>query len=638
LSSTEFTAPSAQNRYFILITASLLAALGIYLVWVALCLRIDFFDAYETLLNSRKIATLNSTTFYYWKRPFVLPILLSPVFILEHWGSNPNFSLIGAHVGCTALFLLLLFTFYKFLRFEFSSLEALLGTFLLSGNSLLIHYAPFAKEDIPATLFTTAAFYFYWKARITGKRKLLFVSGLLIALAIGTRYNLIPVLCGILIAYEMIEQFLKKRQTLPAQNFKLTARLCALIFFPVALFLIFSSFVYTVLKLAPWTHSLSIFFQDMLKAYLMNSARENPNWNYIFLLKTIPAPLHFFGVYGLFLTFKERRPIALFFLVWLACFFIFQTYFIAVREARYLFPIFPAVYYFILKGAISALNRLLEKNSFAKHSTAISVLFYTAIMVFPLREGFIECLKFKDPVYSYDLPGKISSAIIKKAGDADVFWVGPYYTVYPKDFIFDRNDKVTYIYHFYGNAIEFYTGKTVYHLPVSKYLPALTGERNEPLFLGQGAHKFLKKGDVVVINRDPLLRVTSSLPSTPEPILIEKTNRYEFDLVKHENREEHTYVSRSFPEAQIKSRLLPDNYEITGSGIPDGRYEIYIELDSASRETASFGFAEVKGNTFSKLNSELTEDLSIGKIILFFYDAVETFSLSDVGDNPATYL
>ncbi len=609
------------------IIVSLLVALGLYLFWVALHLRIDFFDAYETLVNARKIATLDESLTYYWKRPFIFPILLSPIFILEQWAQSPDFSLITVHLTCVALFLLLLFVFFKFLRFEFGKTEALLGTLFLAGNTLLIHYAPFAKEDIAATLFTSAAFYLYWKSQNSGNAGFLWSAGILTMFAIGIRYNLIPFLFGVFLIYEIINRVFQIKSTGKPRQVGLLVKLIALFIVPVTVYFLLAGLLYTLLDLAPWHSSILKFVQDLIAQYQKNTGWENPNWNYVFLLKSIPFPLHLLFVGGIFLSAKDRRPLSLFFIIWFFAFFLFQTYVIAVREARYLFPLFPPVFYFTLKGALAIIQfiALRIKSDQIKNAFAGMLCFVFAFS--PLQKGFSECIKFADPVYSNDFSGKISKAAKSLSQNSSIFWVGPYYTIHPKDYVFDINDKVTYIYHFYGNAIEFYTGKPVYHLPITTYLPQRANNPSEPLVLGPGSYQFIKKGDVIIINRDPTLYITESIPKTQAPLLIEQVNTYRLSAKPRIADETgYEFFSESLPKAAAKSGLTQEGYLIQGDGFPDGIYEVYVQVAAPSREIAPFGFVNVTDGRFEILNPKLTADIPIDEILMVFYDSVTTAS------------
>lgn len=143
-----------------IVAITLIGILLFYLGWVAVQLQVNPFDAYSIYLNARGIATGNAVP-YYWKRAPFLPIILSPIFFIEKHFHISSFGVVASRLLDVIFFALLLWVAYKIFCLYAKKITALLGVFLLATNRLLVHFAPFSKEDIPGALFTAAAFYFY---------------------------------------------------------------------------------------------------------------------------------------------------------------------------------------------------------------------------------------------------------------------------------------------------------------------------------------------------------------------------------------------------------------------------------------------------------------------------------------------
>src|SRR2546423_5528924 len=74
---------------------------------------------------------------------------------------------------------------------------------MLSWNLILIGQAPLAKEDIPGALLTTAAFFFYLRARQTGRWRHFLLAGVMIAAVMGMRYQLGPLPFAVIGLFEL---------------------------------------------------------------------------------------------------------------------------------------------------------------------------------------------------------------------------------------------------------------------------------------------------------------------------------------------------------------------------------------------------------------------------------------------------
>ena len=241
--------------------------------WVRL--RVDYFDAYENLLNASRI--VHAGTFYSIARPPFYPLMLTPIALLARLAHSPELEFVSAHVLAVALFALLLLMTFLIFRLFLGRLTALLGVALLSSNLLLINNAPQAKEDIPGALFTTAAFYFYLRGRTRERPRDFVLAGALIGAAIGTRYNLLPVPFLVIGVYEVIalvSQIANGRWD-RSQFRLLLAKFGALGVLPVVLYFLWPVIVYPAAHQASVTGAPLQYIKDVIFLVQANAFKED---------------------------------------------------------------------------------------------------------------------------------------------------------------------------------------------------------------------------------------------------------------------------------------------------------------------------------------------------------------------------
>lgn len=519
------TDPEKSDRYFLLLFSTPIFLLLTYLFWVAYHLRLDYFDAYFSLLNARSIASLNGEG-YNMLRPYVFTLLLTPIFILEKFIPAHNFSLIASHFFSVTVFSCFLIIFYKLCEKISGKKTALLAVFLISLNPLLIHYAPFSKEDILGAFFTTAAFYFYLKgsneAKITNDIK----AGLCILGAMATRYHLIIVLPCTLGIYELSRfyselKFSKLLET-PERTEQWFRKMVCLFLIPILLFFITPAVLYASLKLSSFPEGIMKFIHELLLQFKWNIAFQDPNQNYRFIVKSCTWPVIIFALIGVVSDIiKKLRSHALL-ILWLAVFIYFHGYILTVKEARYLFPLFPPLYYFASFGLVRIVESIQSRfsNYLIRFSLIIAV--FALCVYLPVQLGIRECFKFNDPVYTSDFAQKLSHFVKLRSHGSNIYWVGPFYPLHPKEFIFDPDDENTYVYHLFAHVISFYSGEQVTAVARGHISNILSDDRIE---IDPAFKRRFNDGDVLIINQELENYETKTMPKDIKPLLIKQINQ-----------------------------------------------------------------------------------------------------------------
>jgi hypothetical protein len=461
-------------------------------------LRIDYFDTYEIFLNAKRF--LGLTDRYYLIRPVLMPLLLTPLFYLEHLGWS-GIAVPAAHHLAVFFYIAALWAFYRLQRLSFDRTFAVLGVFLFSLNRLIIHYAPFVKEDIPGLFFVTSAFYFYLKNLDTGKPKYYFLSILALTLAIADRYQLYPLLAAILVLHRR----LPLRQML------------WIVMTPFLILLLIQSFVLTHTGFTKFHEGaagfigyLAGYYNHYVDGYYHDAGPHAGFQNAMFLWRACSAPVLLLSAVGMAGCLRQKRPHSDFLALWFVLGIIFFAFGIKGEEARYLFPIYPPVYFFAVAGVQEIRERFhkISKPVLRFTAAAAAILIFIGI---PLKEAAAEALRFRSPIYRVPFEKEVSDYAKELAGDKDIIWVGPYYPIHPKDYIFDIEDEYAYLYHFWFHAVKFYTHKQV-----------RSAENAAEILKGQNVLKIARDGDVLIVNEEPHFYNTKNLPAALRPLRVQK--------------------------------------------------------------------------------------------------------------------
>jgi hypothetical protein len=579
------TAPTQQTRRPVIVRLSsrrdspslvelamvaAIAAAVIYMLVVALWLRVDYYDSYLSLTNAGAIAH-GDGWLYSTLRPILYPALLTPiVVVLERFGASSLAEFVAAHLLAVIMFALFLYASFKVFRMHLSRGWALVGVLALSWNVVLLSQAPLAKEDIPGALFTTAAFFFYLRARQTGRWRYFLLAGVMVAAVMGTRYQLAPLPFVVVVSFELISRIARARLTIwswPAVRAH-SIKLLALFGLAFVLFLLIPIAVYPLAHRASVWGAPQQFISDLFAVYgaVQGIAAEPPIINFRFVTESMTWPLLLCAAVGAVASFRSRQPGALFHLLWFVVFFGVGTFFIVHKEARYLIAVLPPVYFFVARGlqAVSGwtLTHPLMPVPWGARAGAIMAALLLAL---PAGNAVVAGARFTDPVYTADYEAQVSRYAQVLAGSGRIGWLGPLYPLHPRDYVFDTADPFTYTYHYYAIQAFYWTGQWVY--PLAGYGAVITEPGAAP-FVYPGIANVFKDGDAVIVNIAPQGYETKSMPRSLPPLVVEQIHTQLFTSGGS------GYTSPTMPGS---IRVYEDgrNYVVEGAGLPDGPFELY---------------------------------------------------------------
>lgn len=580
-----------------------------YLVWVASYIKIDYYDSFLILLNARCIATFDILGFS-GSRPIILPIFLSPFFYFEKILKIPLLGFTGSHIFMITFFAGVLFFSYRIYRFYLSRETSLLATFFLALNRVLIHSAPHCKEDVFALCLMAGGFYFYLKGD-QRKRWLDFIpAAFLFGLAIGARYNY-PLIFFIVLFHQLIS---KKIWI----NWK--PKLLLLFAAPILIFLTILSFHYSSLKISTFWGATYKYVTEPLM-YMANLVKNTyplpPIYNVIFLIKACSGPFFVLFLLGIFQAWRSKKSGALFLFTWIAVFFGYHTFLVGQKEARFLIAFFPPFYFFVVLGFEAVIQKMAK-------SRWIQSVFIGLILMLPIRSAWMELIQFRDPVYHVNFARNLSLAALRLAKEKAIFWVGPFYTVYPKKYIFHVEDVTYYVYHMH-------IGAPLLH--INRYTPILENAQfliptkpGEPVFVGPGAGTLMNDGDVVIVNVEKEGYNTKNIPPKLHPLYVQRARKLRFNLASPSPAGTQIFLNRDLKNAFIEFGQESGKFFIRGAGIPNGRYEIYLEGKNL-KQPVHYSLISPMNGLFISENPNFTDPGELARITLFYFDSPQEFYL-----------
>lgn len=606
---------------------ALIAILMAYLLIVAVRLRVDYFDSYQSLLNARTMIHGGHGD-YFIARNIFYPILLLPIFLLDNVRGAPLVEFVAAHLLAVLLFGLFLYVSFKLYRLHLARGWALLGALLLSWNLLLISNAPLAKEDIPGALFTTTAFFFYLRARATERWRYFVLAGVMIGAAMGSRYNLAPLLFVVIWSYEIADLIGRRLLSLPPREggsgWGLLMRVIGLLGLPITLFFLLPVIVFPIIQHSSALGAPAQMVKDILME-LKEASRVGLVWhedairNYRFVVESLTWPLVLCAVLGGVASFRSRQRGSLFYLLWFVVFFGTSTYVIGHKEARYLLPALPPLYFFVARGlqAVAEFPLALPRVELMRAARMIAV---AGLLVLPARSAIVAAARFTDPVYTSDYEAQVSLYAERLAGDNPIYWVGPSYPLHPRDYVFDLDDPYTYMYHDFAHVAEFWAGRPVYWLN-GQVMPSNT-DAPVFVFLGPGVGNMLTDGSVLIVNRAPQSYETVNVPPAVPPLVVEQVKTVLYTSTGGSQ----TFGSAAAPGEVRVARQGPD-YVVEGTGLPDGQFELYV--GGGSDPPRSVAVATVTGGTLKAgVQSADWPATAADKIVLLYFGLALSFPTS----------
>lgn len=489
-----------------------LAALAGGLLLFAGRLTLDYFDGYENLLNARAFA-LGLPDTVYVRRFYLLSILEAPLFLFERWTGWHLFGFRTAHALGVLFYLGAAALFYRMTRERLGKNAAFAATALMAVNPVTLQMAPFAKEDVPALFFLTGAAHFILRFAAGGRRSTAFWMTLFSAAAIACRYNLFPLMFLLYAAAAF--------GSAPALRRRMAASFLA----AGGLFLAGGVLFFLRIERPSLPGAAAAFLGSFWQQYALKLGQHEPaSENLRFLLLSVTAPVLMLAAVGAVRRIRSRRPDAVFFALWLFPMLVLQTFLVGGKEARYLLPFFPPLYFFVgegIEGVIASLRSRIRPAGAAIAAAAVVAAALPAA-------GAARCLlRYGDPVYFDDFERRVSVRSAEVSETQKILWCGAPYALKPKDYLFDPADEFTHIYHFHAHTVRFYAPRA--ETVVGPY------EAEDARRLGIGSVPFLLRpagapaddGDALIVNVSGF-EDSSSKPAEASPLRIARARRYDF--------------------------------------------------------------------------------------------------------------
>ena len=551
-----------------------------FLLPIALRLETDSFDGFQILSNARAIGA-SSPIPYDISRPPLLPLLLSPLFSVEDKLGGGLFAFRAAHVAMIFVFSLLLWTLYRLFRPDLGRAAAAGGVILFSMNPLIIHAAPFTREDLLATLLTAASFHFYLRGLESRRLRDLLFAGLAIGLGMQSRYNLVPFFFFAIAACEVWRRF--DSGTKPDEDSSRRTKINTLFALPVGIFLLIPALAYSLSGRTTFALAPGLFFGDVFVGVgnRLTIYHESAIEYLIFLLKSVTLPVLAFSGLGAVAARRRHLRGARIHLVWLVSFLLVHGFAISHKESRYLFPVLPSIYFFAAVGLREAWMWL------APRSRRGAIVILISVAAHPAYLAGRECRRLLDPFYRDPILREIARTASDLAGPHQVFWHGYYYALVPQEHLFDPRDETTYVHHLYSHVISYFSRKSV-EAPYYGWIPA--GD----------IFAFPRDGDVLIRNPETSFYDASGpIPDSREPILVERVRAIELlpRLQASENSST-VFTARRYPDASVSVTPDAGRIKITGEGLPDRRFILRISFQSPPGLT--IGTVEVSAGKFER--------------------------------------
>ena len=544
----------------------LLGPLFFALIKIIGALQITYFDSYSILQNAKTLKNLDGG-FYYWYRPLLLPWLISFL------GSS-NLIIQGLPLIFLALFLI---SSYKFVRLHTDVLTASIGVFLLSLNRMIIHQAPFMKEDILGAGLLTASIYCFLKFKEKGEWRYFTKTSLLIMLLALTRLQLLPV---IFIFFGICEMSMAK-----GFSKRMVQKLIYMCIVPIFCAFCIIAFHYQMIYQISFLSGMKLFFKHVFAMFQHNSTGESMLEYFGFILRSSGWGILTLVTVGIFVAWREKQKGRWVHLLYFGIVLLFHGVVVGHKEARYLMPALVSMYFFAALGLVGLL-RVIESMHILRFKIMLKLSLLLICLITPIKEAIGEIQHFKDPIYTKGFHKKVSLKAKELAGRNDIHWIGPQYPVHPKEYVFHQEDEFFYIYHFHANAVEYYSDKKVLSY-ISKQI-RLPGPPRDGFFV-HNITEHVNDGDVLIVNVEPKIYTTKILPEQLKPLIVEKVKKYTFSMDKTTG----FFRSDELPEATLKFQQSI----LSGDEIPLRQAEIYIKTRD-SKKLESFPIVKLLENDF----------------------------------------
>jgi hypothetical protein len=422
-----------------------------YLLFLSLRFTVHYYDSYEYLNNARQLIGIE-THYDIARAPFFTFLLLPFAWLSKFFHTimvierAPYFlmTLIGAAAVLAT---------WRVLGLALPNHLAMLGALALACNPLYLHYWPFLMPEALTALLLAC---FWWALA----RKQAELAGVVLAAILSLRYQLV-----LIVALGFIFDLLNQRDNLRAVIKRwIVIGIISLAIFSLLHYLIF---YFGLSRLGFWAGFRELYerihkFSDRGADTLWQMLTMEIEFLYFFET----APILLIAGVGIGQALWRREKMDQLFLLWFwgIFFSITFTFRLNLKEARYMIPALPALYYFFLVGIKLIwqwLTRFLT-GARAPLRAGLLIAFSLAVALSPIIKAGNEILRLNDDCYFKPLAHDIGSFLNSHlpAGQP-AYWAGSYFTIEPADYQFNKAERI-FFFDLFVNAMSFYTDRACY--------------------------------------------------------------------------------------------------------------------------------------------------------------------------------
>jgi hypothetical protein len=432
-----------------LLVAFLVAGLA-YLVHRAIVLRIDYWDSYLYLNNARCMLG-DSAARYQLDKPPVLPALYMPAAALTEEPATVA-QYVVPHLFAVVLAVGSMLAVFALFRHRLSLVFALAGVVLCAGNRIFVHYANYCLADVISLGFVAAAYAAWFKAREQREWRWFVLTGVLIALAVGTRYQnaLFPI--GIALAEIVIA--IRNRQV-PDRRF-LGFGVASLL--SLVLWLVFHKLTYDAIGREFSVKSL-MGALEYAGAGAQREYEREAAWQYFRMLPGAISPIVIaLAIAGLVVGAVQRQDrdiLFFFFLVFVGG----PLFRVDHNEIRYLYAAFPALIYFAFRP-LELLPRFdwFRRALASTRGNAIVASVGGIALLVSIVPALDQARRDQDPFFTSDVFRSSSAWLLENRQEgAPLLWYGRPHTLHPSNPMQFDDDEYWNIFHLHAHIIEYFT-------------------------------------------------------------------------------------------------------------------------------------------------------------------------------------
>lgn len=446
----------ALPRWAVAVLGALCAAAGLYTLYRGAAVTLEYFDGYQFLVTTKRLAGNRSTGPFNFYRPPLLALLDLPALWIAQRGALANAAYTrGPHLVAALLGLFSGWTLYYTFTAALERRLALLGVALFVTGRLFLRYGSLTMADLLSMAFAALAVGLHLRAldRPSFARDAL--VGVALGLGAAAKYPIL-LMGAVVLLTELLMAW--KRRRLPAR------RLGGLAVSGAATVVTFLAVMAVVYGLAVGWNQLGHLLPAVREGFRLGTeiSQAYPGetrWdNAVMISAVIAWPILALAVFGIVLALKERQERDLPFLAWLfGMGGIFVTA-IGHNEVRYLLPEIPALIYFAVRAAQWSLRRA--------PSSVVAGAGVVALALACAWGGIRQAWADADPAFRADTPRRAAAAMARLHRPGGQYhWMGPFSCIYPVSRVPLPRDEFFDSFNLYGPALVYFLDQPATPLP-----------------------------------------------------------------------------------------------------------------------------------------------------------------------------